>query len=636
MIRSRLAHLPLRYKMILPTWLMVMMIVVLIGAPAIHFVIQSQREAQDERIHILSQGVAATLQAALMFDDPITAKEQLINLTFDPDIIAAKVVNANGDNIAHIHQLPSHCQWINEQVSCDGIPYHTKVTEIMSAGDVLGQLVLWESLENLHKKEQRLLLALAVLTLVISLFSWFFARLLHSVIVKPLSALHLSMEQVIMDGITKSPITIRHDDEVGKLTACFNEMIENLVEREHQLQSALLQVEQKNRYIHGALDAMSRGVVVVAPNNKVNYSNPIAIRDILGEGHNTSMNLRSVLEHQFESKPAIEMVLNAIEQHQLLDSVELKMQVSGKRYSVSCHPMEDGQQSLLQFHNVTAQFVAEQRRKLLEHMFDQNQDGVFVLDRHLNVKAQNTAAKEWFGELKHISDLPLSKPFLLNQKQTRRLLESGFVVNDVEIEHRTKCLLPYKMKASVLKGLDGCVEAFVISLTDLSVGMELKRLSFEANHDPLTGLANRSKALRRLQAWHEEGRSLFIFFIDLDGFKAVNDQFGHAVGDELLRVVAKRLNLCISSQDLVSRISGDEFVIGIRSTDHCQPTAQRIVDALGKPIVTNGQVCHVTASIGISYWAAGSHDVLDEKIALADSHMYVAKRQGKNGYYYAA
>ncbi|MGR5236649.1 diguanylate cyclase domain-containing protein [Vibrio alfacsensis] len=636
MISDRFAHLPLRYKMMLPTWFMVMMIVILIGAPAIHFVLQSQREAQDERIYILSQGVATTLQAALMFDDPITAKEQLVNLTFDPDIIAAKVINSYGTSVAHIHQLPNDCQWINEQVSCDGVRYHTALTDIVSVGDTLGQLVLWVSQESLHKKEQQLLLALAVLTLVISLFSWFFARLLRSVIVKPLSALHASMEHMIAEGIAKSTIPIRHDDEIGKLTACFNEMIENLVEREHQLQSALLRVEQKNRYIHGALDVMKRGVVVASPDSKVNYYNPIAASEIFSDNQSHPINIRRVLESQFESKTIVETVLNAVEQHQPLASVELKTRMGGKRYSISCHPMEEQQQSLLQFHDVTAQLIAEQRRKLLELMFDQNQDGLFVLDRHLNVKTQNAAAMNWFGELQHIKDLPLRKPLFLSQKQTRDLLKNGVVFNDIEIETQTKCWLSYEMKAKALKGLDGCVEAIVISLTDLSVGMELKRLSFVANHDPLTGLANRSKALTTLQAWHDQGSSLFIFFIDLDGFKAVNDQFGHAVGDELLRVVAKRLQQCISSQDLVSRISGDEFVLGIHGADQCKTTAQRIIDTLSNPIVIDSNVCHVTASIGISYWSAESRDVLDEKIALADSHMYVAKRQGKNGYYYAA
>ncbi|MGR5530666.1 hypothetical protein ACPV40_13785 [Vibrio alfacsensis] len=143
------------------------------------------------------------------------------------------------------------------------------------------------------------------------------------------------------------------------------------------------------------------------------------------------------------------------------------------------NPIEREQQSLLQFHNVTGQAIAEQRSKLLELMFDQNQGGIFVLDRRLNVTTQNAAAMDWFGKLKHIKGLPLRSPLLLSQKQTRRLLKNGFVVNNVEIEHRTKCWLFYEMKASVFKGLADGVEAFVISLTNLSVGIELKRLSFK-------------------------------------------------------------------------------------------------------------------------------------------------------------
>ncbi|WP_194437274.1 diguanylate cyclase domain-containing protein [Vibrio fluminensis] len=631
MILRRFTQLPLRYKMMLPTWFMVMLLVGLIGTPAIHLLVLSQRDAQEQRISILSQGVAATLQAALMFDDPITAKEQLVNLNFDPVIIAAKVVNETGEQIAHIDQLPNACYWLKDQLLCDEVSFATVETDISMLGERLGTLVVWESLEGLEKQEQELFGYLGMLALAVSLFSWLFARVLHGLIVTPLNALHESMEQTITQGMTKQSIEIYHDDEIGKLTTCFNDMIANLLDREAQLQSALLSVEQKNRYIHSALDAMKRGVMVVSPGNKVDYCNPVA-NQIFSDQHLN--NTRIAMESNFEPKSAIEMVLNAVEHHLSLSSVELRAQSSEQRYHVSCHPLKEVGQSLLQFQDVTQINIAEKRRMLLELMFDQFQDAILVLDRNLNVETQNNTALQWFGELASVHELVFKQPMHINQKMRRDLLNAGLLFGEIEIKHQSKRWMPYELKARALKGKDGRVEAFVISITDLSVGIELKRLDFAANHDPLTGLANRSKALKYLQDRHNKGESQFIFFLDLDGFKAVNDRYGHGVGDDLLCIVAKRLEGCISAHDLVSRIAGDEFLIGIRGTNQCQPIAQRIIETLSNPIVINGQVCNVTASLGISYWSANDGSIIEDKIQQADSNMYTAKRLGKNRFYY--
>ncbi|KIE22395.1 diguanylate cyclase [Vibrio sinaloensis] len=633
MISARFTQLPLRYKMILPTWFMVMFIVLIIGTPAIHLLFLSQREAQEHRVHILSQGVASTLQAALMFDDPITAKEQLVNLTFDPDIIAAKVINEYGETITSIHQLPTQCQWTQESVTCADTRFQVDNTDIFLEGEKLGTLVVWESLESIQSNERRLFSYLGALTVFISLLSLAFAQLLHGVIVKPLTALHSTMERMITQGIAKSSIDIVHDDEVGKLTRCFNEMIANLLDRESQLQSALQRVEQKNRYIHGALDAMKRGVLVVSPGNKINYGNPVAISELME--NQSRLTTREMLASRFEPKTAIEQVIDAIERHQPLAAVELRTLDGQKCYRVSCHPMEEASQSLLQFQDVTSQNLSEQRRKLLELMFDQNQDAIFVLDRDLNVTTQNTTSLERFGVLSAIQELVVKKPLYFSLALTKTLLNSGVMISKTIIRHTNQTWSPYRLKAKALKSGEGRVEAFVISLTDLTLGLELERLSFAANHDTLTGLANRSKALKSLQARHRKGQAQFIFFLDLDGFKAVNDQYGHGVGDELLRIVAKRLTGCISAKDLVARIAGDEFLIAIRSSGQCQPIAQRIIDTLAVPIVINEKTCQVTASIGISYWAAEDEVSLDEKIDQADRNMYVAKRLGKNRFYYA-
>ncbi|WP_138956468.1 GGDEF domain-containing protein, partial [Vibrio ichthyoenteri] len=154
-----------------------------------------------------------------------------------------------------------------------------------------------------------------------------------------------------------------------------------------------------------------------------------------------------------------------------------------------------------------------------------------------------------------------------------------------------------------------------------------------ANHDQLTGLANRANAVSRLQESHNNGESQMVCFIDLDGFKAINDQHGHAIGDQLLCMVGKRLTTSLAQEDIVARLAGDEFLLGINGICSSPSIFNRVVEKLSAPFMIDGIACQVTASLGISYWPATDTSSLDQKITEADEAMYIAKRQGKNQFY---
>ncbi|WP_374661618.1 putative bifunctional diguanylate cyclase/phosphodiesterase [Inhella sp.] len=164
------------------------------------------------------------------------------------------------------------------------------------------------------------------------------------------------------------------------------------------------------------------------------------------------------------------------------------------------------------------------------------------------------------------------------------------------------------------------------------------RLDHLAHHDPLTGLANRllcSDHLRRACAKAErQQHQLALLYIDLDRFKEINDTLGHAVGDELLKEVARRLNRSLRRGDLLARIGGDEFVCVLDCDDaviEAPQLAQRLIEALVEPIDLGGQTHQMSASIGISYYPAdGSNG--DALFHAADAAMYAAKAQGRNRY----
>jgi diguanylate cyclase (GGDEF)-like protein len=161
-----------------------------------------------------------------------------------------------------------------------------------------------------------------------------------------------------------------------------------------------------------------------------------------------------------------------------------------------------------------------------------------------------------------------------------------------------------------------------------------------ANHDALTGLYNRAAfhvQLGRALAAVRHGGGVALLFIDLDGFKRINDEQGHRAGDEVLRIVAQRLAGAVREGDTVARLGGDEFLVMLdRNLTPEEPRriGQRIIEALNQPMGVDGQTVRVGASIGVAMHPPmkGEIEVL---MGAADQAMYAAKRNGKGQLCYA-
>jgi len=169
-----------------------------------------------------------------------------------------------------------------------------------------------------------------------------------------------------------------------------------------------------------------------------------------------------------------------------------------------------------------------------------------------------------------------------------------------------------------------------------------RRMADMAHHDPLTGLPNRllindrlDKELLRVQ---RNGHGLALLFLDLDGFKPVNDQHGHQIGDQLLNQVARRLEQCVRGVDTVARLGGDEFLILVSACEAPHDAAERIaeacISALGAPFLINDQSIRIGVSIGISCAMPHTETPLSASLLLSQSDiaMYRAKANGRNRY----
>lgn len=178
---------------------------------------------------------------------------------------------------------------------------------------------------------------------------------------------------------------------------------------------------------------------------------------------------------------------------------------------------------------------------------------------------------------------------------------------------------------------------FITALDVTDRELEKKRLSSLAYHDRLTGLPNRSLLFDRLsQVIAVDERETWkssLMFIDLDGFKAINDQYGHDIGDTVLQTIANRLKSLVRNVDTVSRYGGDEFVIilhRISSINDSVVVAQKMIEAVRQDIkIDNNLKVNVGVSIGIAIWPDNGNTP-DELLNAADRAMYISKEKGKN------
>jgi diguanylate cyclase (GGDEF)-like protein/PAS domain S-box-containing protein len=273
-------------------------------------------------------------------------------------------------------------------------------------------------------------------------------------------------------------------------------------------------------------------------------------------------------------------------------------------------------------------------------LVDDNSDLVLLIGADDGVRSASRAARDVLGfdprelehgklgDIVHPDDLPLVESAAGSRH--RRL--------EIRMRHRNGYWLSVEALANDMS-TDAHIDALVLTVRDVSERKAFEeQLRHRAFHDPLTQLPNRALLHDRLQhALTREGRfedQVAVLFIDLDDFKIVNDGLGHAAGDELLVLVARRLRSCLRSADTAARLGGDEFGVlleGVPDVDQPVAVAQRILAAFADPFSIGGLPVPLRVSIGVAIGQAQAA-AADELLRDADIAMYAAKREGKGGY----
>ena len=263
-------------------------------------------------------------------------------------------------------------------------------------------------------------------------------------------------------------------------------------------------------------------------------------------------------------------------------------------------------------------------------------------------------------KIKYLNKLPPEQNHIAVNKELRPLV--GIINKGINTLSKSELesIRDYWLRVIIEEGYDKSVInqialsfAIIVAVIIVSILLWNRRLKKEvdirrkledklrhlATHDGLTKLANRGlfeRYLAKSISFHKRHKkSLAVLFIDIDGFKAVNDTFGHALGDELLVTLSKILTDNVRESDVVSRFGGDEFVILLKNIDNyygAHQVAKKIIDSISQPIDFSGKEVNVGASIGISLYPDDNSNV-DTLIAHADALMYEVKKKTKNSFF---
>ena len=289
---------------------------------------------------------------------------------------------------------------------------------------------------------------------------------------------------------------------------------------------------------------------------------------------------------------------------------------------------------------------AESKLRLAASVFSNTHEGVMICDAHRTVLDVNPVFTQITGYARE--EIVGRSPRQLSsgrhdeefyRAMWQRIDAHGFWEGEIWNRRKDGSVYPARLSISSVRTPQGRISHYIAVTTDISRLKEHQaQLEFLAHYDVLTRLPNRALLSDRMAVAfalaRRSGQRVAVCYLDLDGFKPINDELGHAAGDGVLVEVARRLQHGVRDGDTVARLGGDEFVlllVGLAAARTCEDTVTRVLRAIAEPIALDGGARRVSASIGVALFPDDGGDP-DTLLRHADQAMYRAKRTGKDRY----
>jgi two-component system CheB/CheR fusion protein len=400
-----------------------------------------------------------------------------------------------------------------------------------------------------------------------------------------------------------------------------------------------------NDDLENILDSVLKALVVVDQKLRITRHNKMALRFFAFPSEERLPNL-TTLQVLFDLPDVIGMVRGVVATGQ---GIQREFDYDDSHYILTISPYvtthaREVWGAILTFDDITERKRAEEKLRLSASVFDAASEATLITDSRNQILSVNPAFTRITGYT--LAEVIGQSPAVLAsgrhdgayyQAMWRTLLETGHWQGEIWNRRKGGEIYPEWLSISLLRDDNGKVLRHIAVFSDITDDKKAQEIiKQQANYDGLTSLPNRNLFFDRVQQTiHKSARFRQVFgllFIDLDGFKGVNDTLGHGIGDKLLKEVATRLTGAVRESDTVGRLGGDEFTVllnQIVSVTDVAPIADKILSALAQPYKIDGHTVHVSGSAGITVYPDDG-TTIEALLKNADSAMYASKAAGRN------
>ncbi|WP_434926272.1 diguanylate cyclase domain-containing protein [Shewanella sp. HL-SH2] len=574
------------------------------------------------------------------------------------------IINRDGsDSLKSIYQAVISAEPSQKMIELAQIDSYLMVSKLSGPGWYYVSVIPKALVSNVASSTAIIVFISGFIALGIELMVLFFV--MRKKITQPLSKLN-NATLALSRGEQAGKLDDLRPDELGRLASAFNAMNHNLIKRDNQLANAnkvletqlhQIQLSQSNLANAQAAARLGSWQYDIVTNQLILSKELVKLLE-LNSSQVANLNIEGLFNRlgKSDNEPISDVFKQFIEHGVAFSLSHELVSINDKHDRSYVHSTgqveQDGLRLTGTVQDLSEQHKAEQAKKQSEQLFrnvfhnSTISMAVVGLDGKI-LQANNTLCKTFgytYDEINLLNYVDLLQPSEreLGYKQLELIRHAQAKSFDTEITLVCKngTELCCYINVFVQKNIDGLADYIFIQCIDISLRKQAElKLNQLAFHDPLTHLANRTlfiefltKAVRQYKRDAEHNFALL--FLDLDGFKLVNDSLGHLEGDKLLVAIAERLSHEIRNSDTLARFGGDEFCIlmeCITNEDQVVKLAERINSSLNKPFMLNNESVVTNASIGI---VLASKELLDaqEYLRDADSAMYHAKREGRGGY----
>ncbi|PMH30065.1 diguanylate cyclase [Vibrio lentus] len=652
---SFINNISIKNKLILP--IIIFIAVTFVTIQSVNYTVTFEREKESliQRVKVLAQGVAYNLQAAILFEDKSSAQEILSAFVADKDIVRVKLYDINEQLFASYQVSNTLVPRPNTDELDDIADHQFAISEhfifllvpVTLDGAVIANLRVTISKETFNAILTNIFKVAVVYLLFLVILGGVLVKLVQRLIIEPMFDLNEAMQAFVERRSKQPKLVATNRDEIGDLVRAFNTMLERLQHRDNQINFTLDKLQEEKSFANEVIETVQHSLLVVDEKGLILHANA-ATRDIFkcSEAFLENLLIQELIATKQTGYLQVVTDANIELNDELLETTDL---FQSKRWlRVSSRSLTKHGRILYAIQDVTDIETAMSRQRIAAGVFENSKDGLIVLNSSNVITMVNPAITQLLG---YHSDLLVGKtPFEVFSWQQfsslmptiRSSLENyGQWQGEVWEKSASGTLVPMFVKVNRVAS-DNEKDEFdmVLTLSDLSNVKEMERLEHLAHHDALTGLANRAQLYKVMDdvvtSSHYSNQHFAVIYLDLDGFKEVNDSYGHDAGDEILKEVSNRLLSQVRAGDLVARLSGDEFVLIIKQTNKVllAKLAERLLDLIEQEVNYKQRSLHVGASLGI-HLVDGSERDIDVILKVADEAMYHAKRKGKGQFVFA-